>query len=87
MSSMPLARDQHRKNENRRLHARRRFEQLTYATFGLENGGILINLSEGGLSFQGVGVVGRGQLIRLNFVLPEMNTHIEATGQVVWPSD
>jgi TonB family protein len=87
MSSMPLARDQHPKNENRRLHPRRRFEQLTYATFGLENGGILINLSEGGLSFQGVGVVGRDQLIRLNFALPEMNTHIEATGQVVWPND
>lgn len=87
MSSMPLARNQHPKNENRRLHARRRFEQLTYATFGLENGGILINLSEGGLSFQGVEVLGMDQLVHLNFKLPEMNTHIETTGQVVWPND
>lgn len=87
MSSTPLARDQHPKNENRRLHARRRFELLTYATFGPENGGILINLSEGGLSFQGVGIVGRDQFIRLNFTLPGMTPHIEATGQVVWSND
>jgi TonB family protein len=87
MSATPLARDQHLQNENRRLHARRRFDQLTYATFGPGNGGILLNISEGGLSFQGVGTVSKDQYIRLNFKLPGMNTHIEATGQVAWSTD
>jgi TonB family protein len=87
MSATHLARDQHLQNENRRLYARRRFEQLTYATFGPGNGGILLNISEGGLSFQGVGIVAKDQFVRLNFKLPGMNTHIEATGQVVWSTE
>jgi TonB family protein len=87
MSSAPLDRNQQSKSENRRVHVRRRIEQLTYAKFGPDNGGILINLSEGGLSFQGVGVVGRDELLHVNFTLPGMPPQIEATGQVVWSND
>jgi TonB family protein len=87
MSSTPQAPSQHPKNENRRLHARRRIDQLTYATFGPGNGGILINLSEGGLSFQGIGVVRREQLLPLSFKLPGTGSPIEAQGEVVWSND
>src|SRR6202158_2062425 len=87
MSSTPLAHGQPPKKENRRLRPRRRIDEITYARFGPGNGGILLNLSEGGASFQGVGVVGRDQLIRLNFKLPGMSYQIEATGEVVWSND
>ena len=87
MSSTPLAFEQHPKNDNRRLYARRRFEELTYATFGGENGGILINIGEGGLRFQGFRVVPRDELVRLTFKLPGMDIPIEAAGQVTWSND
>lgn len=87
MSSMPLVSGQHPKNENRRSHARLRFERLTYANLGPDNGGVLINLSEGGLSFQGVGAVKKDQLIRLNFKLTRENAPIEAVGRVAWSNE
>src|SRR5689334_21907363 len=87
MSSTPQATGPQANSENRRLHPRRRIEQLTYATFGPGNGGILINLSEGGLSFQGIGVVRKGQLIPLSFSLPGSGVRIEAQGEVAWSNN
>ena len=87
MSSTPQATGRQGNSENRRLHPRRRIEQLTYATFGPGNGGILINLSEDGLSFQGIGVVRKGQLIPLSFSLPGSGARIEAQGEVVWSNN
>jgi TonB family protein len=83
----PQAFGQQPKKENRRLHARRRIDQLTYADFGPGNGGIVMNLGEGGLSFQGIGAVRKGQVIRLSFKLPGTGSQIEACGEVVWSND
>lgn len=87
MSFAPQAFGQHPKKENRRLHARRRIDQLIYANLGPGNGGIVMNLSEGGLSFQGIGVVRREQVILLSFKLPGTDAQIEANGEVVWSND
>src|SRR6202011_468336 len=87
MSFTPQAFGQQPKKENRRLRARQRIDQLTYANFGPGNGGIVMNLSEGGLSFQGIGAVHKGQLINLSFKLPGTGSQIEAYGEVVWSND
>jgi len=87
MSFTPQAFGPNPKDENRRSHARRRIDQLTYADFGPGNGGIVMNLSEGGLSFQGIGAVHKGQLINLSFKLPGTGSQIEAYGEVVWSND
>jgi len=75
------------KHGTRRLHIRQRINQLTYASFGPGNGGILLNVSEGGLSFQGIGVVRQKQLIDLSFRLPGTDSPIEARGEVVWANE
>jgi protein TonB len=87
MSSTPQTPNQHPKNEKRRLHARRRIDQLVYASFGPGNGGILLNLSHGGASFQGIAGVRTGQLIDLSFKLPGADSTIEARGEVLWSND
>jgi TonB family protein len=87
MSSTPQTPGRQPKNEKRRLHVRRRIDHLTYASFGPGNGGILINLSEGGASFQGIAGVRTGQLIDLSFKLPWTDSPIEARGEVVWSND
>ena len=69
------------------MHVRRRIDHLTYASFGPDNGGILLNLSEGGASFQGIAGVRTGQLIDLSFKLSGMGAPIEARGEVVWSND
>ena len=73
--------------QDRRFHLRRRFERLVYGDLGRENGGILLDLSEGGLRFQGVGTFSEGQLIFLKFTLPGAGALIEATALHVWCSN
>ena len=74
-----------RMGENRRLYPRRKIERLAYVDFGPDNGGMLIDISEGGLSFQGVGRMTKGQPLHLRFTLPGAGSRpIEATAELVW---
>ena len=74
-----------RMGENRRLYPRRKIERLAYVDFGPDNGGMLIDIGEGGLSFQGVGRVTKGQPLHLRFTLPGAGSRpIEATAELVW---
>jgi type II secretory pathway predicted ATPase ExeA len=70
-----------RKRE-RRSRPRRCSGVFDYTEFGPENGGILLDLSEGGLGFQGVAVVVEGQGIHLKFTLPGTSALIEADAEV-----
>jgi TonB family protein len=87
MSSTPQTPDQQSNRENRRLHARRRIDYLAYASFGPGNGGILINLSESGASFQGIAFVRTAQILNVSLKLPGTGSLIEARGEVVWSND
>jgi TonB family protein len=84
MASTALTAEQGSPAENRRLHARHRIGQLAYVACGPDNGGILLDISEGGLSFQGVGAIEHGQFLDLKFMLPAVTHPIEAAGQVIW---
>jgi type II secretory pathway predicted ATPase ExeA len=81
MFSVPSIADELRKRE-RRSRPRRCSGVFDYTEFGPENGGILLDLSEGGLGFQGVAVVVEGQGIHLKFTLPGTSALIEADAEV-----
>jgi type II secretory pathway predicted ATPase ExeA len=83
----PVTSDKWLQKEDRRSHPRRRCEQLDYTDFGPDNGGILLDFSEGGLGFQGVRPVDEGQIICLKFTLPGTSTHIEAHARVARSND
>ncbi len=87
MSLEPLTTPRPTPTENRRRHLRRRLERLAYIACGPENGGILINLSESGLSFHGVVNLTDDQLLNLRFTLPDIGGAIEASGRLVWIND
>src|ERR1700722_11409011 len=71
----------------RRSHARRRINGLTYADFGADNGAIIRDLGERGLGFQSVTPVSVGQAVLLKFKLPEVSEHVESYAEVAWLND
>jgi protein TonB len=83
MSTIPITSGRRASTENRR-HVRRRVESLSYVDCGLNNGGILLDLSESGLRIQAVGVLTDGQMLTLKFALPGLAGSIEAKGQLIW---
>jgi hypothetical protein len=66
-----------------RAQARRQPSPMAYVEIGAGNGGLLLNLSEGGLAIQAAHVL-REAKVQLRFRLPEFPKEIEAIGEVVW---
>ncbi|MBZ5697523.1 MAG: TonB family protein [Acidobacteriia bacterium] len=64
--------------------SRKRIETLTYVDLGPGNGGMLIDISEGGVSFQGIKPLETDELLPIIFKLPTINDFIRVTGQVIW---
>src|SRR5580704_16426950 len=87
MYRTPVIFDKWLQKEDRRSHPRRRCEPLDYTDFGPDNGGILLDFSEGGVGFQGVKAVAEGQIIHLKFALPGTGTNIEADARVARSND
>jgi hypothetical protein len=57
---------------------------LTYVDLGVCNGGILLDISESGMRFQGVQYLRESELVSVKFELPGMRDFFEGTGQIVW---
>ncbi len=68
----------------RRVHGRRRIDGLAYVDLGPDNGAILIDLGEGGLSFHSVAPVPLDQAVLLKFKLPGSADFIESYAEVAW---
>lgn len=69
---------------DRRKHPRRKPDQLVYVGMGTDNGGFVLDISEAGLSFQGImPLSGGGQTVQVAFKLPGTNIPIRAEGQLV----
>ncbi len=68
--------------ENRRSLPRRRVERLAYIRFDKDNGGILLDIGEGGLKFQGVASSLEGEFCIVKFMLPGSGRTIEVRGQI-----
>ena len=58
-----------------------------YVDLGLENGGFPINVSEGGMAFQGIRSLEKNQLIQINFKLPGSGGPVESTARIAWLND
>ncbi len=71
----------------RRLHARQRINSIVYVDIGLDNGGIVLNLSEEGLAFQAVGPLGKQGELRIRIKLPSSKERIELPAQIAWVSN
>ena len=71
----------------RQRSQRRRIERLTYVDFGSNNGGILLDVSEGGLKCQLFGGLTEGQPYHVRFTLPGTKAAIESKGRVAWLND
>ena len=67
----------------RRLHPRRALVPMAYIELGQDNGGILLNMSEGGLAVQSAMVLRSGDLPHIRFQLPGSREWINARARVL----
>jgi hypothetical protein len=71
---------------DRRQAPRTKLVEIAYIGMGPENGGLVLDVSEGGLSFHSVAPVSRSETI--NFLLSSRgHDRIEGAGQVVWTNE
>ncbi len=68
----------------RRRNSRVKVDSLLPVDLGQENGGIVLNLSEGGLRVRVVGRLDTEEMTPLRFTLPECKNGINTLGQVAW---
>jgi hypothetical protein len=71
---------------DRRRHSRRT-TSLTFVELGDSNGGIVLNISEGGLAMTAAAVLVGERLPRIRFQLPEHVHSLETSGRIVWLSE
>jgi hypothetical protein len=72
------------KGKDRRRNARFRVKSIAYVDLGPDNGGTLMDVSEGGISFQGIQPLQMGQVLPAKIKLPGTQQSIKATGQITW---
>ena len=72
------------KGKDRRRNARFRVKSIAYVDLGPDNGGTLMDVSEGGISFQGIQPLQTGQVVPAKIKLPGTQQAIKATGQITW---
>lgn len=68
----------------RRSHIRRRVLSLEYIDLGSSNGGILLNLSEGGMYVQAVAGLSSDDLPQISFRLPDSGYVVKTSAQIAW---
>src|SRR5437667_1019930 len=71
-------------SQDRRSNSRKRVGLLQMVNLGAENGGLMLDLSEGGLALHAVYPVAPEPEIPVNFLLPNTDIRIEAKAQVAW---
>jgi hypothetical protein len=70
--------------EEHRRHPRQRVSSIVYVRLNDGNGGILLNLGEGGLSFHAAVTLNPRQDVDLRFKLPDTGELIRLKGQTAW---
>jgi TonB family protein len=84
MSSVPPIVNQPREGENRRSVPRQKIGSLAYLDLGVNNGGFMIDVSEGGIRFQVAQPVMAGRIFRIKFKLPNTQQAIDTSVHVAW---
>ena len=70
-----------------RQHPRRKLAGMAYVELTQDNGGILLNLSEGGLAIQSALPLNSKEFPDLRFQLPNMRGWLTGSGRAVWISE
>jgi len=71
---------------DRRLNPRTKLVEIAYIGMGPENGGLVLDVSEGGLSFHSVAPIQRDEKVQFLLSL-RGHSRIEGTGEVVWTNN
>jgi TonB family protein len=71
----------------RRIHARRQTNSLAYVDLGEDNGGLVLNMSEGGMAVHAAVMLADDHLPKIRFQLPQSQDWIESAAQVTWTGD
>ena len=87
MSQMPGFADSYASHPDRRSHSRQRVHEIAYVKLDEGNGGIVLDLSEGGLSVQAVASLLDESLPCMRLQLLPSPGWIETAARVVWTSD
>jgi TonB family protein len=66
---------------------RRKLSPMAYVELGQDNGGILLNLSEGGFAVQSALALTSREFPELRFQVPSLQGWLTASGRIVWISD
>jgi TonB family protein len=75
-----------RPEKDRRLHARQRVHSLSYVKMGDSNGGIVLNISEGGISVQAAAVLDPTEPVTMWLEIPKVRDRVEVTAEIAWLS-
>jgi TonB family protein len=75
-----------RPEKDRRLHARQRIHSLSYVKMGDANGGIVLNISEGGISVQAAAVLDPTEPVTMWLEIPRVPNRLEVMGEIAWLS-
>ena len=73
-------------DKDRRLHARQRIHSLSYVKMGDSNGGIVLNISETGISVQAAAVLDPSEPVTLSLEIPRVRNRVEVKGEIAWLS-
>ncbi|HUJ31166.1 MAG TPA: TonB family protein [Candidatus Acidoferrum sp.] len=73
--------------QSRRTYLRRQVRSLAYIDLGADNGGIVLNMSEGGLAVHSAATLENEHLPAIRFQLPQSPGWIEARGEIAWTSE
>ncbi len=79
--------DRKTRGAERRIFRRRRVRSLAYVELGQGNGGIVLNVSEGGLAVQAVMAVTGDELPDMRLQLAHSNKEIRTKGRVTWTGE
>lgn len=71
----------------KRAHLRRKLSPMAYVELGQDNGGILLNLSEGGFAVQSALMLTSKEFSELRFQIPAFQGWLTAKGRIIWMSD
>lgn len=86
MSDSPHVPGSFNKSADRRSWPRRIPDTLTYIHLGSGNGGIILNVSEGGLRLASAGILSDDDNPPMRLRLPGTQEWIDTPGQIVWTS-
>ena len=73
---------------DRRAHPRQRIRSLAYVHLGEGNGGIILNISEGGIGVHAAEALDEGEgVISMGIEIPRSRKRLEVRGEIMWVGD